>query len=322
MLAYGGDDRRLLGERASTQRGRADGTALGQQRTDVELALDPALHADDREPAVDGEGLDVAVEVLGAHVVEDDVGPGAVRGLLHLGHEVLFPVVDQDVRTQLGTPVELLGAARRDGDLGADGLGELDRHGADAAGTAVHQQGLAGAEVGDHEDVRPDRADHLGQGGGLRQAHALGHRQQLTGRHDGLLGVAAAREQRAHLVADGPAADTGTEFGDTAGALQPGVGGGAGRRVVEALSLQDVGAVDGPGHHLDQHLALAGRGVGDLVPHQCLGPTRFGNRDRMHGTDGTPRPSLADRVRPSPRRKLPSPSVLRRVPRKIPVRQR
>ena len=103
--------------------------------------------------------------------------------------------------------------------------------------------------------------------------------------------VSAAREQRAHLVADGPAGDTGAELGDPAGALQAGVGGGAGRRVVEALALEEVGAVDRARRHLDEHFALAGHRVGDLVPHQRLGSTGFGNRDRMHEGDATSRPT-------------------------------
>ena len=53
------------------QRGRDHGAALAQQRAEVELALRAALHADDHEPALGGEGLDVAAEVLRAHVVED-----------------------------------------------------------------------------------------------------------------------------------------------------------------------------------------------------------------------------------------------------------
>ena len=46
--------------------------------------------------------------------------------------------------------------------------------------------------------------------------HAVGHRQQLPGRHPHLLGVPAAGEQRAHLVADGPAVDALTERRDDA----------------------------------------------------------------------------------------------------------
>ena len=53
---------------------RDDPGALAEQLADVELALHAALHADDDQPAVGGERVDVAVEVGGAHDVEDHVG--------------------------------------------------------------------------------------------------------------------------------------------------------------------------------------------------------------------------------------------------------
>lgn len=115
-----------------------------------------------------------------------------------------------------------------------------------------------------------------------------------------LLGVAAAPEQRAHLVAHGPAGDPGAERGDPSGALQAGVGGGAGRRVVEALPLEDVGAVDGPGHDVDQHLPLTGHGIRHLAPDQRLGPTGFRNRDRIHGLDATRSHRGRPTIRPQP----------------------
>ena len=53
--------------------------------------------------------------------------------------------------------------------------------------------------------LRPHGADDLGQRGRRHQVDALRHRHQLPGRHDDLLGVAAAAEQRHDLVADRPA---------------------------------------------------------------------------------------------------------------------
>ena len=96
--------------------------------------------------------------------------------------------------------------------------------------------------------------------------------------------------------------------GDPAGALQPRVGGRAGRRRVEALALQDVGAVDRARGHLDDDLVLARLGLGDLRPQERLGTTRFRNRDRMHAArlpppfrppGGSPsRPRSGSRLRP------------------------
>ena len=69
---------------------------------------------------------------------------------------------------------------------------------------------------------------------------------------------------------------------------RPGYGGRAGRRIVEPLALEQIGAVDGARRHLDQHLALAGHRIGDLGPDERLGATGFRNRDRMHAGEATP----------------------------------
>lgn len=270
------------------RRGRGDGGPLGQQGAEVQLALGAALETDDREAAVDGERLDVPVQVLGADQVQDDVGTRSRGVLPELLDEVLLAVVDEDVRPQFGAPGELLRAARRDRDPGPDRLRQLDRHRADAAGAAVHQEGLAGAQVGHHEDVGPHRRGDLGQRRGLHQADALRYGEELAGRNGDLLRVTAARQQRAHGVADRPPGHPGTERDDTARALQTGVGGGAGRRIVEALPLEHVGTVHSAGDDLDEDLAVTGYGIGHLGPDERLGATGFGNRDRIHGREATP----------------------------------
>src|SRR5690606_9272490 len=113
-------------------------------------------------------------------------------------------------------------------------------------------------------------------------------RQQLRRGHGDLLRVPAAREQRAHLVADLPALDTLAERGDPAGALEPDDVRRAGRRRVVALPLQQVGAVDRARHHVDDDLARARDGVRDLGPLQHFRAARFPHRDRMHTADTIP----------------------------------
>ncbi|GGT56746.1 hypothetical protein GCM10010243_39060 [Streptomyces matensis] len=56
------------------------------------------------------------------------------------------------------------------------------------------------------------------------------------------------------------------------------------------MPLQDVGPVDGRGHHVDEDLPLTDHRIVHLPPHQRLGPTGFGNRDRIHKRDATPPP--------------------------------
>ena len=71
---------------------------LAMSFAEVELGLRAALHADRHQPAADGQGVDVAGQVLRAHVVEDDVDAGAVGLLLDPLDEVLVAVVDASRR--------------------------------------------------------------------------------------------------------------------------------------------------------------------------------------------------------------------------------
>ena len=59
--------------------------------------------------------------------------------------------------------------------------------------------------------------------------------------------------------------------------------GGAGRRRVVALPLQEVGPVDRGGRHVEQHLARPGLGVGDLAVDQHLGAAGAVGDDRRIG---------------------------------------
>ena len=208
VLDDGGADRRLLLDRPGAQRGGDDRAALAQQRARGRARPCAALHADDDEPALGGERVDVAVEVLRAHVVEDDVGAVAVGGRADLLDEVLLAVVDERRRRRGSRQTSSFsGEPAVVDDAGAERVRELDGHRADAARAAVHQQRLAGPQAGDHEDVGPDRARHLGQrAGGRRGRRRRGRGITWPAGHGDLLGVPAAGEQGAHLVADRPAA--------------------------------------------------------------------------------------------------------------------
>ena len=147
----------------------------------------------------------------------------------------------------------------------------------------MHEQRLARSQARGHEDVRPHGAHDLGQPAGLDQVDTGGQRQHLAGGHGDLLGIAATGQQGAHLVADRETrVDVGSERGDAAGALETGVRRRARRRGVVPLPLQDIGAVDGRGDDVDQHLARSGSDVVDVLPLQHVGPAGFGDHDRLH----------------------------------------
>jgi hypothetical protein len=67
-----------------------------------------------------------------------------------------------------------------------------------------------------------------------------------------------------------------------AGALQPGVRRRAGWRRVEALALQQIGAVDRGGGDVDEHLARLRLGIGHLGPLENLWTARLYDRHGVH----------------------------------------
>jgi hypothetical protein len=71
---------------------------------------------------------------------------------------------------------------------------------AEAAG-AVDQDGVTFDESGDHGEVGVDGGGDLGDGGRLDVGETGGNSHDLRGGHRDFVGVAAAVEQRAHLVA-------------------------------------------------------------------------------------------------------------------------
>jgi hypothetical protein len=255
-----------------------------------QLALRSALHADHDESAVGCQHLHVAGQIRGAHVVEDHVSANAASGGAHLRDEVAVAVVDQDLGAQLATALELRCAPRGDGHPGAQCDRQLGRHGADAAGAAMHQQRLRWLQAGQHEHVGPDRAHHLGQRGGGTQIDAGRHRQDLTGGDAHPLGVPAPGQQRDDFVADLPAGDVGANVRDAPGALESEHVARPRRRDVLPFALQQVGPVDRRGHDLDDHVAVPGDRLGNLADPQDVDVAGPVAHDSAHRFSPFPRP--------------------------------
>ena len=82
---------------------------------------------------------------------------------------------------------------------------ELDRRGADAAGGAVDEQALAGAQAALGEERVVGGGEDLGHAAGLRPVEAVGDRHELALVDDGQLGLPAAADDRHDAVALGEA---------------------------------------------------------------------------------------------------------------------
>ena len=216
--------------------------------------------ADRDEP---GGGAEHAEHLLGgvvADIVEHHVESGAAD------RDVVDRVVDHVVGADRSHHVDIAPAAYC-GDLGAEGLGDLDGEGPDPAGGTVYQEVFAGLEIRMRpQSLQRGEAGDRCRGGVLeRDADGLGHDPRHLHGDEG--GAAAATAFSEHLVADGEIGDVGAEGDDPAGdigaghdalgpadaVLDPQYVGRAGEKVpVEGVERRRL--------HLDENLACAGGG--------------------------------------------------------------
>ncbi len=163
----------------------------------VDLDAAAAQERDDDEPSLEREAAEIALDVVAADDVEHEVDAALARDAGHLRDKILLPVVDRVVGPERAAERRLLVVADRRDHRGVDLLCELDRGHADAARPAVDEDGLPALQSTAVEQVVPDGEVRLGQARGLELGQALRHRQAEAGRGRAIVGVAAARGQRA-----------------------------------------------------------------------------------------------------------------------------
>ncbi|OIQ73648.1 hypothetical protein GALL_447090 [mine drainage metagenome] len=108
-----------------------------------------------------------------------------------------------------------------------------------------------------------------------------------------ILGIAAARQQGANLIAQLPPADPRPHRGHHARPLQPGQVRRARRRRIGPRALQGIGPVHPGIGHANHDLAQPRHGHRPLAQRQNLRPARLGNLDSPHHSaspDGFTRP--------------------------------
>jgi hypothetical protein len=247
-------------------------------------ACDPFQEGDVDDAAFGRQRVDVALDVVAAHHVENDIDAAGGRGVLDHLDEILVLVIDAARGAELLAGVAFVAAAGGGEDLVcAQRLGELDRRGADAAGAAMDQHRLAGAQIAALEQVGPHCEAGFRQRRRLGHAKALGHRQALRfGRH-AIGGIAAAGDQRADRIANLGVMHAEPDRRHRAGDLEAGNVGRAGRRRILAHALHDIGPVDPGGGHFDQHLAGAGQRHRSAPGLQHIRPAGLGDFDRGYG---------------------------------------
>ena len=78
--------------------GAGEGLAAHHQRAEIDLGLAALEEGDLHQPALDGEDLQIAVDIAAAHHVEDDIDAFARRRFLDHRDEILAPVIDRAAR--------------------------------------------------------------------------------------------------------------------------------------------------------------------------------------------------------------------------------
>ena len=151
-----------------------DGDVVEQQPVDLDGRDLAGGEADDQQPAVVLEAAQRVGEPVAADRVDDDVDPPpAVDGVLEAVGE------DELVGAGLERDGALLGRRGHGDDAaGAEGLGDLDRGGADAAGGALHEHGLAGLQAAALDEGEVGRAVVEDDRGALLVRHRVGQRER------------------------------------------------------------------------------------------------------------------------------------------------
>jgi len=216
----------------------------------------------------------------------DEVDAAPVGEFLDARHDVLGLVVDDLIGAERADEVRRLGAAHRRQHAGAARLGDLDGRGADAAGPALHEHGLAGLEIAAPDEAVVGGGEDHAQGGGVdeRERRRFGHRLRLG--DESVLGVAAlaadAEAAEDHLVAGTDARHLGADPFHHASAVRAEDLRRLLRRREAALAHGDVDWVHGRRLDAHQDLSWAGLGVGDVLIDEDLGAAVFVDAHRLH----------------------------------------
>lgn len=270
VLGEGEDGEAADGESARVELGLADLPGCGSAGVAV-----------GDEAAVARERVQAAAEGVAADGVEGEVDSAAAGGTEHvLGEAVadehLVVAVLEGFRGLFGAGDDAVDGA------GSGEPGDLGGNGSDAAGRALDEYGLPGAQPADLVDEPLDRGQDGRQGGGGAQGDALGECEDGRGGGDGDLGVTAVRGEGGDLLSGAQARDSGADGPDAAGDLEAGAE-GQGRDPVAVGPGQDVGEVDSGVGDVDGHLAVGRLRYGDLGGVEDLGSAELVELDCVHG---------------------------------------
>ena len=136
-------ERALVGDRARAQRRAGVGKPLEHDAAEIDACFGAALKGDLHHAPLHRGSLVIALDVVTAVHIENDVGTPAVAAGLGRGNEIFHLIVNRQVGAESAAGVALFGRTGGGDHAGAECFGELDRGGPDPRRAAVDQQGLA-----------------------------------------------------------------------------------------------------------------------------------------------------------------------------------
>src|SRR5207244_2383466 len=166
------------------------------------------------EPAPDRQRTKIALDVITADHIENDIDSFAVRCLLHDLDEILIAVVDSARCSESFACRALLRRTRSGEDLMTACRAKLDGRRADPARTAMDQHPVAGPEPRGIEQIGPDREIDLRQRGSRNEIDAPWNGQNALDRRGAEFGVTAAGKQGTDLFANALVCNALAQFRD------------------------------------------------------------------------------------------------------------
>src|SRR5690606_1606231 len=135
--------------------------------SEIDRCLGAAEEGDIDQPPFNGERAEIALDVIAADHIKDQIDALAVRQLLDDLDEILLLVVDPPLRAEfLDCPAFFIRRCRRK-DPRAERPGKLDSRRSDATCAAMDEEALPAIEAAAIKHIRPDREEGFRKRRGL-----------------------------------------------------------------------------------------------------------------------------------------------------------
>jgi hypothetical protein len=199
-----GRNRRLLFNRPRAQERPGDSETAAEYAPKVDGRLGAAQQANLYQTAIHRQRMKVAIEVVAAQDVEDQIDAAAISRCLDGRNEVFCSIVDRALGAEAFAGTAFFFRSGCYQHVSAARGSKLNGRRADTARPAMKQGALARPERPSVEHVGPDRKERLRNRRRVDQIESFRNGQALRRRSDAVFSVAASGHERAHAIAASP----------------------------------------------------------------------------------------------------------------------